>query len=515
VIYVGSLAGLVPGGPGHSHQSVRDISALGAMPGMALIEPFSEHEARAAVSWAVHRAPGSVYLRLVSVPWALGFEPPAVEELSPGRGTLLRSAGEILFVAAGPVWSRRAGMRPRRSPPTGSRPARRAAPAARDVDGAWLAEVANGATVVTRGQPLRHRRPGRRGVSLRPAEEAPNRVHKIGVTSIPKSGGNDDALKAHGSTPRASRARCAGVSATTGFHGPDDRHLGYGRAWIRFDVVAVLREFETRQLGCSGVALPVVVTHRDGDCREHLPCETLVRRSRHPAPESSDGLVHRRSCPPSCVECRPRIPVLADEPVRPALGGNSGRWPGLVDVSRHLEALECARLRLCAPVDDCPATPRVDQLLVGERRTRSRPKARGSSREPAYLHQRRSRPLLPCDRAVQESPKIEPPARFDVLAVGRPEHAALLAKHDYFSDRRLATSVFLALKLRRPLFLEGEAGVGKTEIAKVLAVALGRSLVRLHAAQHRTRSRRRDVLFTFDWRTTTPNPASREEKSRC
>ncbi len=56
---------------------------------------------------------------------------------------------------------------------------------------------------------------------------------------------------------------------------------------------------------------------------------------------------------------------------------------------------------------------------------------------------------------------------------------ALLTEHDYFSDRRLATSVFLALKLRRPLFLEGEAGVGKTEIAKVLARSLGRSLVRL------------------------------------
>ena len=55
----------------------------------------------------------------------------------------------------------------------------------------------------------------------------------------------------------------------------------------------------------------------------------------------------------------------------------------------------------------------------------------------------------------------------------------LLERHDYFADRRLATSVFLALKMGRPLFLEGEAGVGKTEIAKVLAAALGRELVRL------------------------------------
>jgi MoxR-like ATPase len=55
----------------------------------------------------------------------------------------------------------------------------------------------------------------------------------------------------------------------------------------------------------------------------------------------------------------------------------------------------------------------------------------------------------------------------------------LLEKHDYFADRRLATSVFLALTMGRPLFLEGEAGVGKTEIAKVLASALRRELIRL------------------------------------
>lgn len=59
------------------------------------------------------------------------------------------------------------------------------------------------------------------------------------------------------------------------------------------------------------------------------------------------------------------------------------------------------------------------------------------------------------------------------------ETLALLAKADYLADRSLATVLFLALKMGRPLFLEGEAGVGKTEIAKVLAASLGRRLIRL------------------------------------
>ena len=55
----------------------------------------------------------------------------------------------------------------------------------------------------------------------------------------------------------------------------------------------------------------------------------------------------------------------------------------------------------------------------------------------------------------------------------------LLAAADYLADRSLATVLFLALKMGRPIFLEGEAGVGKTEIAKVLSSTLGRRLIRL------------------------------------
>ena len=59
------------------------------------------------------------------------------------------------------------------------------------------------------------------------------------------------------------------------------------------------------------------------------------------------------------------------------------------------------------------------------------------------------------------------------------ETQQLLVEADYVADRSLATALYLALGMQRPLFLEGEAGVGKTEIAKVIAAALGRELLRL------------------------------------
>src|SRR5471030_1373101 len=76
---------------------------------------------------------------------------------------------------------------------------------------------------------------------------------------------------------------------------------------------------------------------------------------------------------------------------------------------------------------------------------------------------------MPDDRP---STAIADPASID-------EALALLHSADYVAERSLATVLFLSLRLQRPLFLEGEAGVGKTEIAKVLAAGLKRPLVRL------------------------------------
>jgi MoxR-like ATPase len=65
------------------------------------------------------------------------------------------------------------------------------------------------------------------------------------------------------------------------------------------------------------------------------------------------------------------------------------------------------------------------------------------------------------------------------IPAGIDETLSLLSSSAYIADRSLATTLYLSLKMGKPLFLEGEAGVGKTEIAKVLSSALGRKLVRL------------------------------------
>jgi transketolase len=199
VIYVGSLAGLVPGGPGHSHQSVRDISALGSMPGMALIEPATESEVRAAVRWAVDEAPGSVYLRLVSVRWALPFDPPELEELGPGRGTVLRTGKDGLFVGAGPVMVGGAWHAADLLAEDGLEFGVVSLPWLRDVDGAWVADAADGAPIFCLDN---HYVVGGQGDAVlaalaADAPEAAVRVTKIGVDEVPRSGENNETLAAH------------------------------------------------------------------------------------------------------------------------------------------------------------------------------------------------------------------------------------------------------------------------------------------------------------------------------
>jgi transketolase len=199
VLYHGSLAGVAPGGPGHSHQSVRDIALMGSVPGMSALEPFCEDEARAAVRWAVREADGPVYLRLVSVPWPLGFEPPDVE-LVPGRGTVLRDGVDGAFVCTGPVVVSQAWRACELLEEQGVRFGLVALPWLRGIDGEWLADVVpDGAIVCVDNHVLS----GGQGeaVLAAVAADAPEHVHRVrlvGVEGVPACGSNDEVLQAHG-----------------------------------------------------------------------------------------------------------------------------------------------------------------------------------------------------------------------------------------------------------------------------------------------------------------------------
>jgi transketolase len=103
VVYALHYAGLIPAGPGKSHQSVRDISLLGALPGMAIVQPANAEETRALVRWAVEEAGESVAIRLAIGPSPRRIELPAGHEQSPGRGSVLRDGSDAVLLAYGPV----------------------------------------------------------------------------------------------------------------------------------------------------------------------------------------------------------------------------------------------------------------------------------------------------------------------------------------------------------------------------------------------------------------------------
>ncbi|MFQ3354317.1 MAG: transketolase [Paracoccaceae bacterium] len=103
IIYVGTLAGIIPGGPGHSHQGVRDISSMGAMPGMTVVEPSCEAEVGMLLDWAINTNVESTYIRLVSLPTIINFELPDPYALSKGQGIELISGKDGVLFAYGPA----------------------------------------------------------------------------------------------------------------------------------------------------------------------------------------------------------------------------------------------------------------------------------------------------------------------------------------------------------------------------------------------------------------------------
>jgi transketolase len=102
VVYALHYAGLIPAGPGKSHQSLRDVSLLAALPGMTVVQPANAEEAATLLRWAVEDAEGNVGLRLAIGPSPRRIELPAGPP-DVGRGAVLRDGRDAVLLAYGPV----------------------------------------------------------------------------------------------------------------------------------------------------------------------------------------------------------------------------------------------------------------------------------------------------------------------------------------------------------------------------------------------------------------------------
>ena len=102
VVYALHYAGLIPAGPGKSHQSLRDVSLLAALPGVSVVQPANAEETRELLRWAVEDAAENVAIRLAIGPSPRRIELPAVDA-APGRGSVLRDGTDALLLAYGPV----------------------------------------------------------------------------------------------------------------------------------------------------------------------------------------------------------------------------------------------------------------------------------------------------------------------------------------------------------------------------------------------------------------------------
>ena len=194
VVYALHYAGLIPAGPGKSHQSIRDISLLGALPDVTIVQPASWDEATALVRWAVLEAEETVAIRLVIGPSPRRLDLGRLPGV--GRGTVLRDGTDIVLVSYGPVMLHEALVAAELLAGRREASARVVAmPWLNRFDAAWLASEIGGYEHVVVVED--HASVGGLGDRLRAALGG-RALTVFGVEGWPACGTPDEALRFHG-----------------------------------------------------------------------------------------------------------------------------------------------------------------------------------------------------------------------------------------------------------------------------------------------------------------------------
>ena len=192
VVYALHYAGLIPAGPGKSHQSVRDISLLGALPNVTIVQPVNAEETAALLRWAIEDAEESVAIRL-----AIGPSPRRIEldgGLQPGRGSVLRDGDGPTLLAYGPVLVHEALVAAETLAARGVDLRVVAMSWLNRFDAEWLEELGEEEDVFVLED---HAPVGGLADGLRRALDGRTRVTAFGVEGWPACGTPPEALRAH------------------------------------------------------------------------------------------------------------------------------------------------------------------------------------------------------------------------------------------------------------------------------------------------------------------------------
>ncbi len=199
IVYVGSLAGVLPAGPGHSHQAVRDIASMNGIPGLDVIEPCCAAEVPLLLGHALNDAPGSSYLRLVSIPCEIPYTLPADYVIKRGQGCVLRDGSDAVVIGYGPILLPEAFKAAEVLAARGISIRIVNLPWLNTVDANWLKEVIGDTRKVLTLD--NHYLRGGQGEMIGAAVAALGlslEVNRIGLDRVPASGGNAEIVAAMG-----------------------------------------------------------------------------------------------------------------------------------------------------------------------------------------------------------------------------------------------------------------------------------------------------------------------------
>jgi transketolase len=200
IVYIGGLSGVVPAGPGHSHQSVREISALGGIPNLVMVEPCCPDEVAPLLKWCLDYD-GPSFLRMISVPYSTSVSPPKGYVPRQGHGVTLREGKDATIVASGLVMTAEALRAAEHLEKQGIAAGVVAMPWLNRVDEGYITGLAARAPVLVTLD--NHYRVGGQGQFILTALAAANvqrmpRCLQLGLEACPPSGRNDEVLDAVG-----------------------------------------------------------------------------------------------------------------------------------------------------------------------------------------------------------------------------------------------------------------------------------------------------------------------------